>query len=108
MSRPLRPGIAGPRSAAARGALDSSSTTRCRRASAQSSGSRDSISRHWSTSVTAGSIDFAAVAKVEKRTPTLTNERQRELLREMLLLRRVEAEVEERFRAGDLAGLLHV
>src|SRR6266851_3282229 len=102
MSLPLRPGIAGPSSAAARAALDSSSTTRCRRASAQSAGSVDSISRHWSTSLTARSIDFAAVAKVEKRTATLTKERQRELLREMLLIRRFEEKVEERFRAGGL------
>jgi pyruvate dehydrogenase E1 component alpha subunit len=48
------------------------------------------------------------VAKVEKRTGTLTKERQRELLREMLLIRRFEEKVEERFRAGDLAGFLHV
>src|SRR5436305_7299064 len=108
MSRPLRPGIAGPSSAAARGALASSSTTRCKRASAQSSGSPASSSRHCSTSVTARSIDFAPVAKVEKRTVTLTKERQRELLREMLLIRRFEEKVEERFRAGDLAGFLHV
>jgi acetoin:2,6-dichlorophenolindophenol oxidoreductase subunit alpha len=48
------------------------------------------------------------VAKLEKRTVTLTKERQRELLREMLLIRRFEEKVEERFRAGDLAGFLHV
>jgi TPP-dependent pyruvate/acetoin dehydrogenase alpha subunit len=41
------------------------------------------------------------VAKVEKRTPTLSKERQRELLREMLLIRRFEEKVEERFRAGE-------
>jgi TPP-dependent pyruvate/acetoin dehydrogenase alpha subunit len=48
------------------------------------------------------------VAKVEKRSTTLSKERQRELLREMLLIRRFEEKVEERFRAGDLAGFLHV
>ena len=48
------------------------------------------------------------MAKVEKRTATLTKERQRELLREMLLIRRFEEKVEEVFRAGDLAGFLHV
>ena len=48
------------------------------------------------------------MAKVEKRTPTLSKERQRELLREMLLIRRFEEKVEERFRAGELPGFLHV
>ncbi len=47
------------------------------------------------------------MAKVEKRT-TLSKERLRELFREMLLIRRFEEKVEERFRAGDLAGFLHV
>ena len=35
-------------------------------------------------------------------------ERLRELLREMLLIRRFEEKVEERFRAGELPGFLHV
>jgi acetoin:2,6-dichlorophenolindophenol oxidoreductase subunit alpha len=48
------------------------------------------------------------VAKVEKRTATLSKERLRELFREMLLIRRFEEKVEERFRAGDLSGFLHV
>ncbi len=48
------------------------------------------------------------MAKVEKRSNSLGRERQRELLREMLLIRRFEEKVEERFRAGDLAGFLHV
>ncbi|MGZ4412412.1 MAG: thiamine pyrophosphate-dependent dehydrogenase E1 component subunit alpha [Gaiellaceae bacterium] len=39
---------------------------------------------------------------------TLSNERLRELLREMLLIRRFEEKVEERFRAGELPGFLHV
>ena len=38
----------------------------------------------------------------------LPDERLRELFREMLLVRRFEEKVEERFRAGDLAGFLHV
>jgi TPP-dependent pyruvate/acetoin dehydrogenase alpha subunit len=38
----------------------------------------------------------------------LTDERLRELFREMLLIRRFEEAVEERFRAGELAGFLHV
>jgi acetoin:2,6-dichlorophenolindophenol oxidoreductase subunit alpha len=47
------------------------------------------------------------VAKVEKRR-ALSGERLRSFLREMLLIRRFEEKVEERFRAGDLPGFLHV
>jgi len=47
------------------------------------------------------------VAKVEKRR-ALSEERLRDFLREMLLIRRFEEKVEERFRAGDLPGFLHV
>src|SRR2546428_2303630 len=48
-----------------------------------------------------------AVAKVEKKR-TLSEERLRDFLREMLLIRRFEEKVEERFRAGELPGFLHV
>src|SRR2546428_141639 len=48
-----------------------------------------------------------AVAKVEKKR-TLSEERLRELYREMLLIRRFEEKVEECFRAGELPGFLHV
>jgi acetoin:2,6-dichlorophenolindophenol oxidoreductase subunit alpha len=47
------------------------------------------------------------VVKVEKRR-ALSAERLRAFLREMLLIRRFEEKVEERFRAGDLPGFLHV
>jgi pyruvate dehydrogenase E1 component alpha subunit len=47
------------------------------------------------------------VAKVETRT-TLAKGDLRDVLREMLLIRRFEEKVEERFRAGDLPGFLHV
>jgi len=47
------------------------------------------------------------VAKVEKRR-ALSEERLRDFLREMLLIRRFEEKVEERFRAGELPGFLHV
>ncbi|HZO98589.1 MAG TPA: thiamine pyrophosphate-dependent enzyme [Gaiellaceae bacterium] len=47
------------------------------------------------------------MAKVEKRR-ALSQERLREFLREMLLIRRFEEKVEERFRAGELPGFLHV
>jgi TPP-dependent pyruvate/acetoin dehydrogenase alpha subunit len=47
------------------------------------------------------------VAKVEKRR-AVSDERLREFLREMLLIRRFEEKVEERFRAGELPGFLHV
>ena len=47
------------------------------------------------------------MAKVEKRR-ALSEERLRDFLREMLLIRRFEEKVEERFRAGELPGFLHV
>src|SRR5919201_53543 len=47
------------------------------------------------------------VAKVEQRRGA-AEETLREFLREMLLIRRFEEKVEERFRAGELPGFLHV
>jgi TPP-dependent pyruvate/acetoin dehydrogenase alpha subunit len=47
------------------------------------------------------------VAKVEKKR-LLSDEQLRDFLREMLLIRRFEEKVEERFRAGELPGFLHV
>jgi acetoin:2,6-dichlorophenolindophenol oxidoreductase subunit alpha len=53
-----------------------------------------------------------AMARVENETRAgsagLSDERLRELYREMLLIRRFEEKVEERFRAGELPGFLHV
>ena len=43
-----------------------------------------------------------------ERKGSLSEERLREFFREMLLIRRFEEKVEERFRAGDLPGFLHV
>ena len=48
-----------------------------------------------------------AVAKVEQKG-ALSKEELRDFFREMLLIRRFEEKVEERFRAGDLPGFLHV
>ena len=51
------------------------------------------------------------MAKVERKPraeSALTDERLHELFREMLLIRRFEEKVEERFRAGELPGFLHV
>src|SRR5687768_4529560 len=51
------------------------------------------------------------MAKVEDKaqgTSGLSDERLRDLFREMLLIRRFEEKVEERFRAGELPGFLHV
>jgi acetoin:2,6-dichlorophenolindophenol oxidoreductase subunit alpha len=51
------------------------------------------------------------MAQVEDKTgtaQTLSEERLHELFREMLLIRRFEEKVEERFRAGELPGFLHV
>ena len=47
------------------------------------------------------------MAKVEKRGE-LSEETLRDFFREMLLIRRFEEKVEERFRAGELPGFLHV
>jgi TPP-dependent pyruvate/acetoin dehydrogenase alpha subunit len=47
------------------------------------------------------------VAKVEQRG-TLSPEELRDFFREMLLIRRFEEKVEERFRAGELPGFLHI
>ena len=49
----------------------------------------------------------AKVAKVEKKG-AVSEELLREFFREMLLVRRFEEKVEERFRAGELPGFLHV
>ena len=50
------------------------------------------------------------MARVEERAgqAALSEERLHELFREMLLIRRFEEKVEERFRAGELPGFLHV
>jgi pyruvate dehydrogenase E1 component alpha subunit len=51
------------------------------------------------------------MAKVEneaREQSVLSDEQLRELFREMLLIRRFEEKVEERFRAGELPGFLHV
>jgi acetoin:2,6-dichlorophenolindophenol oxidoreductase subunit alpha len=48
------------------------------------------------------------VAKVEAAKSTFTKSDLRDVLREMLLIRRFEEKVEERFRAGELPGFLHV
>ena len=47
------------------------------------------------------------MAKVEKKG-AVSEEQLREFFREMLLIRRFEEKVEERFRAGELPGFLHV
>ena len=48
------------------------------------------------------------MATLEEKGQTVSAERLKDFLREMLLIRRFEEKVEERFRAGDLAGFLHV
>ncbi|HEU5243191.1 MAG TPA: thiamine pyrophosphate-dependent enzyme, partial [Gaiellaceae bacterium] len=47
------------------------------------------------------------MAKVEQRA-SLAKSELGDVLREMLLIRRFEEKVEERFRAGELPGFLHV
>ncbi|HZT45365.1 MAG TPA: thiamine pyrophosphate-dependent dehydrogenase E1 component subunit alpha [Gaiellaceae bacterium] len=48
------------------------------------------------------------MAKVESKRGSLSRERLRQFLQEMLLIRHFEEKVEERFRAGELPGFLHV
>jgi pyruvate dehydrogenase E1 component alpha subunit len=48
------------------------------------------------------------VAIAEQKGKTLSPEQLKDFLREMLLIRRFEERVEERFRAGELPGFLHV
>jgi len=48
------------------------------------------------------------VAKVEEKKGSLRKDELKDVLREMLLIRRFEEKVEERFRAGELPGFLHV
>ena len=48
------------------------------------------------------------MARVAQKRELLSREQLLDILREMLLIRRFEEKVEERFRAGDLAGFLHV
>ena len=51
---------------------------------------------------------MAKVEREPREQSALSDERLRELFREMLLIRRFEEKVEERFRAGELPGFLHV
>jgi pyruvate dehydrogenase E1 component alpha subunit len=48
------------------------------------------------------------VARLEEKEQVQGSERLKDFLREMLLIRRFEEKVEERFRAGELPGFLHV
>jgi acetoin:2,6-dichlorophenolindophenol oxidoreductase subunit alpha len=48
------------------------------------------------------------VARLEEKEHVAGSERLKDFLREMLLIRRFEEKVEERFRAGELPGFLHV
>jgi pyruvate dehydrogenase E1 component alpha subunit len=48
------------------------------------------------------------VATAEKKPQSVPRETLKDFLREMLLIRRFEEKVEERFRAGELPGFLHV
>jgi TPP-dependent pyruvate/acetoin dehydrogenase alpha subunit len=54
------------------------------------------------------SLRCPRVARLEEREQVAGSERLKDFLREMLLIRRFEEKVEERFRAGELPGFLHV
>ncbi len=53
-------------------------------------------------------LAFSAVAIAAKKTQALSPDELKDFLREMLVIRRVEEKVEDRFRAGELPGFLHV
>jgi TPP-dependent pyruvate/acetoin dehydrogenase alpha subunit len=48
------------------------------------------------------------MATAEKKTQAVSRDTLKDFLREMLLIRRFEEKVEERFRAGELPGFLHI
>ena len=104
---PCRPELAGASNAAARSQSPSSSTVNRSRAASQPSGRLLWITFHWSTSAIRLSINSGSWRR-SRRKRGLSEERLREFLREMLLIRRFEEKVEERFRAGELPGFLHV
>src|SRR5436305_4885550 len=104
---PRRPGLTGPSRAAARSHMPSCATVRRRRAAPQLSGRPASISCQSPTRLMGPSGHCKTVAKVEKKG-SVSEEMLREFFREMLLIRRFEEKVEERFRAGELPGFLHV
>src|SRR5580765_5289493 len=102
---PCRPALAGASIAAARSGC--SSTVSRSWTLVQPSTRLPLITFHWSTSAIRLSINSMRMAKVETKRG-LSEERLREFLREMLLIRRFEEKVEEQFRAGELPGFLHV
>src|SRR5580765_5871327 len=102
---PCRPALAGASIAAARSGC--SSTVSRSWTLVQPSVRLPLITFHWSTSAIRLSINSMRMAKVETKR-VLSEERLREFLREMLLIRRFEEKVEEQFRAGELPGFLHV
>jgi TPP-dependent pyruvate/acetoin dehydrogenase alpha subunit len=53
-------------------------------------------------------LAFSAVAIAAKKKQALSPDELKDFLREMLVIRRVEEKVEDRFRAGELPGFLHV
>src|SRR6266516_4330327 len=104
---PRRPGLAGASNAAARFRFESSSIVTTSRALLHLGSRPFSIACHCSPRPI-GEPYTAAVAKVEEKKGVLRKDDLKDVLREMLLIRRFEEKVEERFRAGELPGFLHV
>ena len=77
-------------------------------ASSQSFGSSCRSARKSSARATGRSVHWRPWRKSRPRRRALSDERLRDFLRDMLLIRRFEEKVEERFRAGELPGFLHV
>ena len=108
ISRPARPGPAGASSAeravGTRVVVDDERQARIAPPRIQAAFDRVPLLREAHS---ANRTLAAAMAKVEAKK-TLPEGDLRDVLREMLLIRRFEEKVEERFRAGELPGFLHV
>ncbi|MSY59462.1 MAG: hypothetical protein F2663_03320 [Actinobacteria bacterium] len=100
-------GCADVRRARARVASDVSSSVIRIVTSLHVSGKPCCMVSHCPANFTRQTVHCLPVSKTEKKR-ALTEDRLREFLREMLLIRRFEEKVEERFRAGELPGFLHV
>ena len=103
----MRTGWSGASSVSTRSESPASSSVKPTRDSVHRSGNVEQSSCQSFTSAIGAERTLRVVAKVEKKR-VLSEDRLRDFLREMLLIRRFEEKVEERFRAGELPGFLHV
>jgi len=107
---PTRPGLAEEegRALALLGARQRHGEARVRPAGGQIRGDAMPLLYQVHAGVSIMKVGMAKVEKKPRGQDVLSDERLHELFREMLLIRRFEEKVEERFRAGELPGFLHV